>query len=56
MSKPMTFLKKDKTEDIKAEICDNICIHSHDVFITQDELDDRCARCIVDSITSIKTQ
>lgn len=52
--KAVSLLKQDETEDIKSHICDDICRFANDCSITQEELDEHCANCIVDRITRIE--
>ena len=54
--KGFSLLKQDKTEDIKSKICDDICRFANDYNITQEELDEHCANCIVDKITRIESE
>ena len=52
--KTVSLLKQDETEDIKSKICDDICRFANDYNITQEQLDEQCANCIVDRITRIE--
>lgn len=52
--KAVSLVKQDETEDIKSKICDDICRFANDCSITQEELDEHCANCIVDRITRIE--
>lgn len=50
----VSLLKQDETENIKSKICDDICRFANDCTITQEQLDEHCANCIVDRITRIE--
>ena len=53
--KGFSLLKQDETETIKSKICDDICRYANDYTITQEQLDEHCANCIVDRMTRIET-
>lgn len=54
--KAFSLLKQDETEDIKSHICDDICRFANDYNITQEQLDEHCANCIVDRIARIESE
>lgn len=55
-AKKLSLLKQDETETIKSKICDDICRFAVDCSITQEQLDEHCANCIVDRIARIETK
>lgn len=48
----MSLIRKNPVEELTEEICDNLCKYPVS-DMTQDELDEKCERCIVNRIVEV---